>query len=118
MTSAIKASEQEINALIKDTEKCANNIFAAVENAQKISGKITDLNLQHQIQQQLTTILENCHFQDFCGQRGTKVISYLNEIKNNGADAILKEKEGDARLLNGPELDAANQDEIDKLFNS
>ena len=66
----------------------------------------------------MITILENCHFQDFCGQRGTKVISYLNEIETNGADTELKEKEGDERLLNGPELDTANQDEIDKLFNS
>ncbi|HCR86149.1 MAG TPA: hypothetical protein DIV86_05670 [Alphaproteobacteria bacterium] len=118
MTSAIKASEQEIKALIKDTEKCANNIFTAIETAQKQVQKISDKKLQEQISEQLTIILENCHFQDFCGQRGTKVISYLNEIKKGGADIKLKEKTGDARLLNGPELEGANQAEIDKLFNS
>lgn len=118
MTSAIKASEQEIKALIKDTEKCANNIFAAVESAQKKLKSIADKKLQEQLQNELTTILENCHFQDFCGQRGTKVISYLNEIKANGADVKLKAKSGDARLLNGPELNTASQEDIDKLFNS
>lgn len=118
MTSALTASQSELKAIIKDTERCANNIFSAIEKVQISLVKISDKKLQNEIQQHLTTILENCHFQDFCGQRSTKVMSYLNEIQQNGSDIELSEKSGEARLLNGPELEAASQDEIDKMFNS
>ena len=84
----------------------------------------------------MVKIFEACNFQDLTGQRITKVVATLKFIETHilrmmeiwgGLDAFkdiqaeaIAEREGDARLLNGPKIDGegghASQDDIDSLF--
>jgi chemotaxis protein CheZ len=88
------------------------------------------------IQDHVIKIFESCNFQDLTGQRITKVVSTLKFIETHiirmmeiwgGIDAFKdyaptarSERDGDAKLLNGPKLDDdpghASQDDIDALF--
>src|SRR6266852_1284870 len=89
-----------------------------------------------EIQERVVSIFEACNFQDLTGQRISKVMTTMKFIENHivvmmdiwgGVDAIkahapaiIDEREGDDRLLNGPKLDGdaghASQNDIDALF--
>jgi chemotaxis regulatin CheY-phosphate phosphatase CheZ len=116
MTKLILQAEKELKSIIKDTEKCANSIIKAVEASEGLLEKISDKKLREKLQNHFAKIIENCHFQDFCGQRSNKIIGYLSEIKNSGVNADLKKKTGEAGLLNGPSTKKTSQAAIDKLF--
>src|SRR6267378_2304307 len=92
--------------------------------------------LSEEIQERVVSIFEACNFQDLTGQRISKVMTTMKFIENHiiimmdiwgGVDAIkahapaiIDDREGDARLLNGPKLDGdaghASQNDIDALF--
>ena len=92
--------------------------------------------LSEEISERVVSIFEACNFQDLTGQRISKVMTTMKFIENHiiimmdiwgGVDAIkahapaiIDEREGDARLLNGPKLDGdaghASQNDIDALF--
>jgi chemotaxis protein CheZ len=81
----------------------------------------------------VTKILEACSFQDITGQRINKVVKSIKQIdeKISRLMGVLEEKipglpstvlqdtrQGDAKLLNGPQMPdkAISQDDIDKLL--
>jgi chemotaxis protein CheZ len=135
----------ELGAIVGGTEEATQRILEAVEEIDQAAGAIskTDSPDQHarlcqDIQDRVVSIFEACNFQDLTGQRISKVMTTMRFIEHHinvmmeiwgGVDAIkahapavLDEREGDARLLNGPRLrdddeGHASQDDIDALFN-
>jgi chemotaxis protein CheZ len=133
----------ELGAVVGGTEEATQQILAAAEaidNASTAIGKVTSVDQQKQlledIQDNVVAIFEACNFQDLTGQRISKVMTTMKFIENHiitmmdiwgGVDAIkahaapiVDDREGDAKLLNGPKLDGdvghASQDDIDALF--
>lgn len=111
-----QSSINELNALVSDTEDCANKIFEACEEISSIIKNIDNADTHKAIVTQLSNIFEAGHFQDFSGQRASKVISNIEEARNKVGEIEADDKEGDEALKQGPQLDTANQDDIDKLF--
>lgn len=133
----------ELGAVVGGTEQATQQILEAAEaidQAASAFARITSADQQQQlsedIQERVVAIFEACNFQDLTGQRIGKVMATMKFIENHisvmmdiwgGVDAIkthappiVDEREGDARLLNGPKLDGdaghASQDDIDALF--
>lgn len=104
-----------LQALVKDTERCANDIFDACEKLGKHVEKL-DTKTQENIREQIAKIIESCHFQDFTGQRTTSVIKHLQHGKQVAGNIESKQVSFEESLMQGPQLETANQDEIDKLF--
>lgn len=134
----------ELGAVVGGTEEATQQILAAAEaidNAAAALGKVSSPDQQKQMIEEISdnvvAIFEACNFQDLTGQRISKVMNTMKFIEKHiiemmdiwgGVDAIkahvpkiVDEREGDARLLNGPKLDGdeghASQDDIDALFN-
>jgi chemotaxis protein CheZ len=133
----------ELGAVVGGTEEATQQILEAAEsidNAATALSKITSPDqqklLSEEIQERVVSIFEACNFQDLTGQRIKKVMNTMKFIENHitvmmdiwgGVDAIkahapvhVDNREGDAKLLNGPKLDGdvghASQDDIDALF--
>jgi chemotaxis regulatin CheY-phosphate phosphatase CheZ len=118
MSSLIKNSIEELKALVQDTEDCANKILESAENIEKELKKIEDKEIFTAITSHISKIFEAAHFQDFSGQRASKVISNLEEIEDKVGDVKSeKNKSFEEGLKSGPQLEAANQEDIDSLFN-
>jgi chemotaxis protein CheZ len=133
----------ELGAVVGGTEQATQQILEATEvidqSAAALS-KVTSADQQavliEEIQDRVISIFEACNFQDLTGQRINKVMTTMRFIENHinkmmdiwgGVDAIkthapaaIDDREGDAKLLNGPKLDGdaghASQDDIDALF--
>ena len=119
MAKLITASKKELNALVKDTKKSADKIFKAVESGQNALSKVEDKMLRQKLEESFNKVIENCYFQDFCGQRVSKVNDYLDQLEKEGASGNVKAKKGYAKLLNGPaagKKGSVSQADIDKLF--
>jgi chemotaxis protein CheZ len=133
----------ELGAVVGGTEEATQQILEAAEaidNAATALAKVTSADqqkiLSEEIQERVVSIFEACNFQDLTGQRISKVMATMKFIENHitvmmdiwgGVDAIkshappiVDDREGDARLLNGPKLDGddghASQNDIDALF--
>ena len=133
----------ELGAVVGGTEEATQQILEAAEaidNAATALAKVTSPDqqkiLSEEIQERVVSIFEACNFQDLTGQRISKVMTTMKFIENHitvmmdiwgGVDAIkshapaiVDDREGDARLLNGPKLDGdaghASQNDIDALF--
>ncbi|MCB1411765.1 MAG: protein phosphatase CheZ [Xanthobacteraceae bacterium] len=133
----------ELGAVVGGTEEATQHILEAAEaidNAASAMAKVTSPDqhrlLSEEIQERVVAIFEACNFQDLTGQRISKVMSTMKFIEHHinammeiwgGVDAIkahapavIDDRVGDDRLLNGPrsEGDAghASQDDIDALF--
>ena len=133
----------ELGAGVGGTEEATQQILAAAEaidNASTALGKVTSpvqhKQLLEEIQDNVVAVFEACNFQDLTGQRISKVMATMKFIENHitemmdiwgGVDAIrahapaiVDDREGDAKLLNGPKLDGdighASQDDIDAMF--
>ena len=133
----------ELGAVVGGTEEATQQILEAAEaidNAATALAKMTSPDqqkiLSEEIQERVVSIFEACNFQDLTGQRISKVMATMKFIENHimvmmdiwgGVDAIkahapahVDEREGDAKLLNGPKLDGdaghASQNDIDALF--
>ena len=133
----------ELGAVVGGTEEATQQILEAAEaidNAATALSKVTSPDqqkiLSEEIQERVVSIFEACNFQDLTGQRISKVMTTMKFIENHitvmmdiwgGVDAIkahappiVDEREGDAKLLNGPKLDGdaghASQNDIDALF--
>lgn len=104
-----------LQALVKDTERCANNIFSACEEIGKNLDEL-DKKSAEKISKQLAVIIESCHFQDFTGQRTTSVISHLKYGKKKAGPIKPKILTKEESLMQGPQLETASQEEIDKMF--
>jgi len=133
----------ELGAVVGGTEEATQQILEAAEaidNAASALAKVTSPDqqkiLSEEIQERVVSIFEACNFQDLTGQRISKVMTTMKFIENHitvmmdiwgGVDAIkahappiVDDREGDAKLLNGPKLDGdeghASQNDIDALF--
>ena len=133
----------ELGAVVGGTEEATQQILEAAEaidNAATALSKVTSPDqqklLSEEIQERVVGIFEACNFQDLTGQRISKVMATMKFIENHivvmmdiwgGVDAIrahappiVDDREGDARLLNGPKAAGdeghASQNDIDALF--
>jgi chemotaxis protein CheZ len=140
----MKRVTHELDAIVGGTEKATEGILASAEFIDQAANSLAaavkseqDKALAHDIQDHVIQIFESCNFQDLTGQRITKVVAALKFIEthivrmmeiwggiesfNDIAPAAMAERNGDAKLVNGPKLDGeaghASQDEIDALFN-
>ncbi|TAK48369.1 MAG: chemotaxis protein [Xanthobacteraceae bacterium] len=134
----------ELGAVVGGTEQATQQILEAAEEIDQAASALAKTNsadqqarLSQDIQERVISIFEACNFQDLTGQRINKVMTTMKFIEHHinvmmeiwgGVDAIkvhapavLDEREGDARLLNGPkghdDEGHASQDDIDALFN-
>jgi chemotaxis protein CheZ len=133
----------ELGAVVGGTEHATQQILEAAESIDQAASALSKVNspdqqkiLSEEIQERVVSIFEACNFQDLTGQRISKVMATMKFIENHitvmmdiwgGVDAIrahapaiVDDRAGDARLLNGPKLDGdvghASQNDIDALF--
>jgi chemotaxis protein CheZ len=133
----------ELGAVVGGTEEATQQILEAAEAIDQASTALTKVNspdqqklLSEEIQERVVSIFEACNFQDLTGQRIGKVMTTMKFIENHinvmmdiwgGVDAIrahappiIDDREGDAKLLNGPkgigDVGHASQNDIDALF--
>ena len=133
----------ELGAVVGGTEEATQQILEAAESIDQAASALSKVNspdqqkiLSEEIQERVVSIFEACNFQDLTGQRISKVMSTMKFIENHitvmmdiwgGVDAIrahappiIDDREGDAKLLNGPKIEGdaghASQNDIDALF--
>jgi chemotaxis protein CheZ len=133
----------ELGAVVGGTEEATQQILEAAEAIDQAASAMTKVNspdqqklLSEEISERVVSIFEACNFQDLTGQRIGKVMATMKFIENHitvmmdiwgGVDAIrahappiIDDREGDAKLLNGPkavgDVGHASQNDIDALF--
>lgn len=133
----------ELGAVVGGTEEATQQILEAAEAIDQCASALTKVNspdqqaqLADDIQERVVSIFEACNFQDLTGQRISKVMNTMRFIEHHinvmmdiwgGVDAIkahapavIDDRVGDARLLNGPkgpgDAGHASQDDIDAMF--
>ena len=129
---------EQLDAIVKATEKATNTIMAAMERnnqiIDKLRGKVKGeaAKALDKIEENSNEVFEACSFQDITGQRVNKVIksiTYVEERVNALVEVCGKEeldkvevqsmdKTEDEKLLAGPQLEGKglSQAEIDALF--
>ncbi len=115
MSDIFEESIKQIQSIVNDGERCANQIFDACDKLSKVL-RVADVKTAEKCGEQVARILEACHFQDFSGQRATKVIAHLKHGKSKVGPIEPKALTKEEALMQGPAAEAANQDDIDKLF--
>lgn len=127
----LASTADELEEIVAETGKAANEIMGAAEAVEAIAANL-DAEARDALQAATTRIYEASAFQDITGQRITKVVRALQQIEariealaNACGNVVASARqgnapEGDAALLNGPQLSkaAATQDEIDSLFDA
>lgn len=121
----VPSAMDELDAVIDATKKATDDIMNACDAISAAAGS------NQIIMDQVTKIYEACSFQDITGQRIRKVVSVLRQIqekvskllgilKINGNATPQDTREGDSKLMNGPQMpsQAISQEEIDKLLAS
>ena len=133
----------ELGAVVGGTEEATQQILEAAELIDQAAAALTKVNspdqlklLSEEIGERVVSIFEACNFQDLTGQRISKVMTTMKFIESHitvmmdiwgGVDAIrvhapaiVDDRQGDARLLNGPKTEGetghASQNDIDALF--
>lgn len=133
----------ELGAVVGGTEEATQQILEAAEAIDqaasafnKVKSPDQQAQLSEDIQDRVVAIFEACNFQDLTGQRISKVMNTMKFIEHHinvmmeiwgGVDAIkahapaiIDDRVGDARLLNGPkgmgDVGHASQDDIDAMF--
>jgi chemotaxis protein CheZ len=129
-------ASDNLDAVVKMTEEATNQIMESADKIQQAVDNGGDA-MRDIVSNEVTQIYLACSFQDITGQRITKVLSTLEYIDTKvrsilqlfgeisaedsqkiSANRVNNDKRPDAELLNGPQLAAANQDDIDALFAS
>ncbi|MFC3228946.1 protein phosphatase CheZ [Marinibaculum pumilum] len=127
-TRQLPQAGQELTAVVQETEEAANTIMTAAEEIMSADPKAGDY--PEKVQTAAIQIIEACAFQDITGQRLRKVVQTLVHVEdrlaqlrstfgNDLEDAAAADlPEGDAALLNGPQLSgkAIDQNDVDALF--
>jgi chemotaxis protein CheZ len=126
------STADELEEIVTETARAANRIMDAAETIETVAA-VLDPALASALMDAVTSIYEASAFQDITGQRITKVVRALQSIETKlaslvdafgppGSDEIstVAAAEGDARLLNGPQLEkhVSQQTDIDALFDS
>ena len=121
------STADELEEIVTETARAANRIMDAAEAIEAVAGKVDPASAAA-LTDAVTNIYEASSFQDITGQRITKVVRALQSMESKLqtlADAfgpvegdVPAAPEGDAALLNGPQLPggATSQDDIDALF--
>jgi chemotaxis protein CheZ len=122
----------ELEEIVTETARAANRIMDAAETVETVAATL-DAASQNALMDAVTNIYEASTFQDITGQRITKVVRALQSMEAKltslmdafgppeGTEiAAPAEAQGDARLLNGPQLEknVSRQTDIDALFES
>ena len=122
------STTDELEEIVAETARAANEIMGAAETIETLMSRVA-VDVAQELLAAVTRIYEASAFQDITGQRITKIIRAVQDIEAKirtlaracGEVAVATdEPEGDAALLNGPQLGsaAATQDDIDALFES
>ena len=129
MGKHIPGATDELDAIISATSDATGVIMDCCEVIQEKAGAAGGEN-GDAINEEVMKIYEACSFQDITGQRVSKVVKTFSDIeeKINKLVSVLgikdadgeevDSREGDEKLLNGPQLssEAISQDDIDKLL--
>ncbi len=126
----IAGATDELDAIVDATSEATSVIMDACEKIQEkasgIGGEEADA-----INEEVMKVYEACSFQDITGQRISKVVRTFHaiETKIDNLVSVLgikvkdyidegDDREGDDRLMNGPQLppEAISQEDIDKLL--
>ena len=135
--SRIVLAATELDSIVSATERATYEILNGAERIQAASARLPRspevAPIAAEIGNQAIEIMTACSFQDLTGQRTTKVVNALRYIEtrinamiaiwgggNRSASAAAhgQDERPDAHLLNGPQREAADQSEIDSLFES
>jgi chemotaxis protein CheZ len=121
------STADELEEIVTETARAANRIMDAAEAIEGVASKVDPASATA-LTDAVTKIYEASSFQDITGQRITKVVRALQSMESKlqslagafgRADFMpAAPVEGDAALLNGPQLSqsASSQDDIDALF--
>lgn len=132
--SYIPSATDELDAIVEATARATNEILDCCDTFESISAELGG-EAGEKLQGATTRIYEACSFQDITGQRITKVVTTLKSIEERigaivatfsdrapgvAAPVAKPEPEGEAALLNGPQLpgNGVDQAEIDRLLAS
>jgi len=119
----------ELEEIVTETARATNRIMDAAESVEKVAATL-EAGPAGTLMDAVTSIYEASAFQDITGQRITKIVRALQSLEEKLAsltsafgpleEAQPAKPEGDAALLNGPQLEksAASQTDIDALFAS
>jgi len=135
----IVTATEELDHVVKSTEKAAAEILSSAERVLAIAQELKDKGINdplcNELEEQGTSLLMACSFQDLTGQRMTKVVNTLRYLETRvnamieiwgitaqDADKLVQqhiESKPDGHLLNGPARDGEGvaQDDIDRLLN-
>jgi chemotaxis regulatin CheY-phosphate phosphatase CheZ len=130
----IYLATEELDEIVRSTERATSDILNAAEQMLKIAQELTPVAEEKaaSLSAQATEILTACSFQDLTGQRITKVVNTLRYLEQRvnamieiwgieSAKAVDEptDKRPDAHLLNGPARPGQekNQSEIDAILN-
>lgn len=128
----IPSATDELDAVVKSTEEATGKIMDNCEKLEMIAEEMGEGAQKDSVFEAVTNIYEACGFQDITGQRISKVVNTLRHIETQvnmiveavglevGAADMDADKEGDEKLLNGPQMQsqAIGQDDIDALLAS
>lgn len=128
----IPFATDELDAIVSHTAAATNQILESCETLDAVAETL-DGALAAKLQDATTHIYEACSFQDITGQRISKVVGTLKAIESKVAQIVAAFShrdgprdsaeiavEGEAALLNGPQLPAVAmmQTDIDRLLAS
>jgi len=129
-TQMFSTTADELEEIVTETARAANRIMDAAEAIERTASE-APAPLAGRLTEAVTNIYEASAFQDITGQRITKIVRALQSLEEKlnslvcafgPLDDGLAEpaREGDAALLNGPQLEknASSQTDIDALFES
>jgi chemotaxis protein CheZ len=129
-TQVFSTTTDELEEIVTETARATNRIMDAAESVEKVAATLEPA-AANALMDAVTSIYEASAFQDITGQRITKIVRALQSLEEKLASLTsafgpLEEAlpaarpEGDAALLNGPQLEktAASQTDIDALFAS
>ena len=136
--NAVSSMEEQLKAIVKETEIAANDILKNLEGIDRIIGKIrtsgTDKEICDQISHFAMNAMESCTFQDITGQRINKIIDSIKAMEErvntvvNMVDHTTSEKNSttstkdstpeEENLLDGPQLSGMgmSQKDVDGMF--
>lgn len=130
----------ELDAIVTHTESATETIMENVEAISDVVAAVRETAEDESVVAGLAKVDEHageiftaCSFQDITGQRITKVVRSLKFVEERvnaligmwgrdalqAADVVEEEAEGDAALLNGPQLagEGVSQDDVDRMLN-
>lgn len=134
--SQLVSATEELDAIVKSTERATSDILGAAEDVQEtawlLREKGVDSETCDRLDQRATDIYTACSFQDITGQRTEKVVQvlrYLEKRVNSMVDiwgledldireSTIDANRPDAHLLNGPQRDGQGlqQSDIDSMI--